>query len=120
MFGVDYRWIYQKREGWWFCPTYVPEKEDFLTTFYMLGKHIPTTGFSAIIDIVGLSPKSIYLTGFDFFTSGKHNLSEPWRGGDPSDPIGHEPQRELRWLAANIDRYEITTDEVLKELLGAA
>ena len=115
--GIDFRWIYEKRKAWWFCPTYIPTKEDFLTTFYLLGKHVPTTGFSAIVDILGMSPKEIYLTGFDFFTSRKHNINEPWRSGDPGDPIGHVPERELEWVRVNMDRYEIKADAVLFNLI---
>ena len=117
MSGVDFRWIYEKRKTWWFCPTYIPTKEDFLSTFYLLGKHVPTTGFSAIVDIIGMSPREIYLTGFDFFTSGKHNIFDKWEPGRPDDPIGHVPDREMDWLLANKDRYAIQTDRVLLDLL---
>lgn len=115
--GTDFRWIYEKRKAWWFCPTYVPTKEDFLTTFYLLGKHVPTTGFSAIVDILSMSPKKIYLTGFDFFTSRKHNIDEPWRSGDPDDPIGHVPERELEWVRTNMERYAIDADAILLNLI---
>jgi cation diffusion facilitator CzcD-associated flavoprotein CzcO len=46
--GVDFRYIYRDRRGWWFCPTYVPTLAEFEESFELLGLHIPTTGFSAI------------------------------------------------------------------------
>ena len=97
--GVDFRYIYTSRAAWWFCDIYIPTAAEFMAKFEMLGKHIPTTGFAAILDVVAFGPRSIYLTGFDFFTSGAHNVDEPWRPGDPADPIGHRPELERAWIA---------------------
>lgn len=116
-FGVDFRWIYRKRASWWFCDTYIPDVEEFLTTFNMLSRHIPTTGFAAIIDVMRFVPRSIYLTGFDFFRSGVHNLNERWVSKNTGDPIRHDPEREIAWLRQNFDRYNMTADSVLSGII---
>lgn len=120
MQGVDFRWIYRARAGWWFCDTCVPETEDFLRGFDLLGGHVPTTGFAAILDILKWGPRELYLTGFDFFTSGLHNVRDRWRRKNPGDPIGHVPEAELAWLRDNIARHPITADGALTALLRAA
>jgi hypothetical protein len=96
--GTDFRYIYELRRDWWFCPTYVPERDEFMATFELLQKHIPSTGFSALLAVADHGAASIYLTGFDFFASRIHNVNEPWRPGNPDDPIGHAPERERAWL----------------------
>jgi hypothetical protein len=101
--GVDFRYIYRDRKSWWFCDTYVPTVEEFVASFDLLQRHIPSTGFSALLLALSCSPASIYLTGFDFFSSMRHNVDEPWRPGNPSDPIGHAPELERRWLARHLD-----------------
>lgn len=113
--GVDFRYIYKDRKGWWFCPTYVPSVEEFKASFDLLGQHIPSTGFSALLLVKSCWPSEIYATGFDFFSSGIHNVNEPWRPGNPEDPIGHAPEREREWLKANRDG--ITVDKRLAEIL---
>ena len=118
MMGVDFRWIYQSRRAWWFCDTYIPETGDFLRGFALLGGHVPTTGFAAILDILSFAPAELNLTGFDFFTSGLHNVSEPWRLKNTDDPIGHVPERELAWLRANRAAYPLGFDQALRLLLG--
>lgn len=115
--GVDFRYIYALRKSWWFCDTFVPDAARFLSKVSLLDNHIPTTGFAAILDVLACEPASIYLTGFDFMTSGLHNVNEPWRPGDPSDPIGHRPELEAAWIAANRERF--TFDARLAELIGA-
>jgi hypothetical protein len=113
--GVDFRYIYRDRAAWWFCPTLVPTLDEFMAVFNMLGQHIPSTGFSALLAVLEHAPASIHLTGFDFFASRIHNVNEPWRPGNPDDPIGHAPERERAWLAAHRDG--ITTDRRLNEIL---
>lgn len=114
--GVDFRWIYAKRAAWWFCDTYVPDLPEFLEGFRLLGEHVPTTGFAAILAVLSFQPASLYLTGFDFFSSGVHNVNEKWRPGAADDPIGHVPELERAWLAANRSP-SITYDRRLSGLL---
>lgn len=115
--GIDFRYIYQGRKDFWFCDTFVPTDEHFRFSFELLGRHIPTTGFAAILDVLGCKPRSVYLTGFDFFASGLHNVNEKWRPGNPEDPIGHSSERERAWLRANLSNYPILLDAKLKEML---
>lgn len=115
--GIDYTYIYRNRAAWWPCPVFVPDDARFLRKFNLLGKHQPTTGFAAILDVLDCEPASIYLTGYDFFLSGLHNVNEPWREKNLDDPIRHRPDLELAWLAANADRF--TFDATLMRLTDA-
>lgn len=116
MVGIDYRYIYRNRASWWFCDTFVPGDRMFLEKFELLEKHQPTTGFSAILDVLACHPSRVYLTGFDGFTSGLHNVDEPHRMKNTDDPIGHRPDLELEWLSNNADRFRL--DRKLTELLA--
>lgn len=104
--GSDFHYIYQLRQSWWFCDTYVPGLNHFKAYMDLLDGHIPTTGFSCILDI-SKCDCDITIVGFDFFESGLHNLNEPWRKGNPEDPIGHRPIEERRWVLKHKDRYDL-------------
>lgn len=117
MNGVDFSYIYRARASFWFCPTFVPTVEHFLEGFNLLGGHIPTTGFAAILDVLRCKPASCHLTGFDGFTSLVHNVDEVWRAGDPTDPIGHVPHAELQWLRDNQYAEPLTFDPRLAFIL---
>lgn len=119
MNGVDFRYIYRMRDGWWPTDVYVPKVDEFLETFEVLGKHIPTTGFSAIYDILKYEPKSVYVTGFDFFESGFHNVNEKWRKVNNSDPICHRPDLEKKWLKDNLNNYMVILDKTLESMFNA-
>lgn len=120
MIGVDYRPHYERRKDWWFCDTYIPTVEEFLVGFNLLGRHITTTGFSAVFDILSFNPRSVYVTGFDFFRSGIHNVDERWRKGNPADPICHVPERELCWLIENASQHPMTFDRTLSRIVSEA
>jgi len=113
--GVDFRYIYEFRKDFWFCDTFIPDDEHFLEVFNLLGQHTPSTGFSALMDILSFDC-SIYMTGFDFFTSGIHNVDEPWRFKNESNPIGHSPNEERKWLRKNYRFRNIHLDKRLHEL----
>lgn len=113
--GVDFTYIYRDRRDWWFGPTYVPALAEFIECFDMLDQHIPSTGFSALWTISQFEPAAIHLSGFDFFASRVHNVNEPWRPGNPEDPIGHAPERERAWVKAHADRF--TFDPALARIL---
>jgi hypothetical protein len=121
MIGIDYRYIYRNRLAWWFCPTFVPTDAEFLNHFEICQKHQPTTGFDALLTILECEPASVYLTGFDFFESGLHNVNEQWEGlnKNQDDPIRHRPDLEKAWLKANRHRYPITFDPKLRALMEA-
>lgn len=114
MIGVDYRPHYARRASWWFCDTYVPTVGEFMQPFDALGRHMPTTGFAAIWDVLSFNPKAVFLTGFDFFRSGIHNVNEPWHAKNLDDPFRHEPERELAWVAQAMGRHPIRLDERLR------
>lgn len=116
--GIDYRYIYRNRAAWWFTDTFVPDDAHFLKTFNLLGQHQPTTGFSAILDVLASEPASLFLTGFDFFTSGVHNVDEPWRPGDNSDPIRHRPDLEAEHIKDLARRHALTFDKRLAAILA--
>lgn len=118
--GVDFRYIYRDRASWWWCDTYVPSIAEFMASFELLGGHIPSTGFSALLLVLSCNPRSVLAAGFDFFASRVHNVCEPWRPGNPDDPIGHAPERERAWLAANRDRHQIQFDPVLADMMRTA
>jgi hypothetical protein len=114
--GIDYRYIYETRAQWWWCDTFIPDDARFLEKFELLGKHSPTTGFAAILDVLDCKPRSVYLTGFDFFTSGLRNVDEPWRQKNTGDPICHRPDLEAQWIADNAERF--TFDRKLSDLMA--
>lgn len=105
--GTDFAYIYRLRADFWFCPTYVPTVAEFVEVFDMLEQHIPSTGFSALVKVAQCEPALVYLTGFDFFASRTHNVNEPWRPGNPDDPIGHAPELERAWLRRNRELFSM-------------
>lgn len=117
MNGVDFRYIYVARKSWWFCDTYVPKTEEFLADFKRLGAHVPTTGFSALLTVLRAGAASVYVTGFDFFKSRIHNVNERWRPGNPSDPIGHDPEGELSALIELSGAHRMTFDPALAAIV---
>lgn len=118
MIGVDFRPHFERRKDWWFCDTYIPTVVEFMVGFDLLGRHMPTTGFAAILDVVSFNPRVVYLTGFDGFRSGIHNVNEPHRVKNLDDPFRHEPERELAWIAMNRKRHRIWTDGALSAVLA--
>lgn len=114
--GIDFRYIYRNRASWWPCPVYIPDTDHFLHSFELLDEHIPTTGFAAILDVAMCRPQSIFLTGFDFFTSGMHNVNERWQAGDPADPICHRPDLEAAWIKQHAELFIF--DKKLTQLLA--
>lgn len=114
--GIDFRYIHRNRAAWWFCDTFVPDDAHFLVGFELLERHIPTSGFAAILDVLACAPASLFLTGFDFFSTGVHNVDERWKPGNPNDPICHRPDLEMAWIRANAHR--LTFDNLLTATLA--
>ena len=114
--GTDFRYIYELRKNFWFCDTYIPTSERFVEHFNLLNRHIPSTGFACILEIAAFDCE-IYLTGFDFFESGIHNVNEKWNPGCSDDPIRHQPQEELKWLKRHYLHRNIHLDKNLRERL---
>jgi len=118
--GGDFRPIYRRREDWWFTPVYIPTLADYMEKYMLLVKHVPTTGFACILDLIECDLKELYITGFDFMTSKIHNVDEPWRGADKNqdDPIKHDPESELGIMRELMAEFRfIKCDDTLKGLL---
>jgi hypothetical protein len=96
--GSDFRWVYENRRDFWFCPVYIPTKKYFIKVFHSLGDHIPTTGFACILELIECQPQELYITGFDGFSSKIHNVNEPWREKHLDDPIRHIPGKEIELI----------------------
>jgi hypothetical protein len=118
MRGVDFRYIYEQRKDFWFTETYVPTKEQFLENFNLLGGHVPTTGFAAILDVLTYKPVQVFCTGFDFFQTRIHNLHEQWSPANPDDPIGHLPDAERAWLQEHLADLPIQMDQTMRAALN--
>lgn len=101
--AINPEYIYRAREKWWPCPAVIISEDELLSDFFMLGGHVPTTGFSAMMAILRRYPAILYMTGFDFFESGKHNLNERWEGIDSRNPIRHRPDLEYEFIKGNRD-----------------
>jgi len=115
--GGDFRYIYKNRKDWWFTPVHIPTKEHYMQQFNLLGRHVPTTGFSAILTLSNLHPSELYITGFDFFSSKLHNINEAWRLKNPDDPVGHRPKKEYRKLLELVaNKKFMRIDNTLKRL----
>lgn len=115
--GIDYRWIYNQRAGWWFSDVYAPTKERFQEYFDLMQNHIPTTGFQCILEILKTPARSIYITGFDFFSSRIHNVDERWQPGRPDDPIGHRPELEREYIR-NLMDSRVSYDKALSDIVS--
>ncbi len=118
--GVDFRWIWSQRASWWFCDVHGPSVAEFQETMAILQGHIPTTGFAAIMEIIRLPIRSLYVTGFDFFESGIHNVNEPWREKNTDDPICHRPDLEKALMRKYLmeGRIEMNVDDKLSGILA--
>ena len=68
---------------------YIPINEYFKRNYNLL-KRIQTTGLASILDILRFKPSFIYISGFDFFTSKKHNINEAWKDGDGNHDLEKE------------------------------
>jgi hypothetical protein len=83
-----------------------------------MGSHVPTTGMNALMDLLSYKPESIFMTGFDFFESGIHNVDEKWAKRNLDDPIGHSPETEKEWLKKNAPNFPIKMDKRLQEIIS--
>jgi len=88
----DFRWIYEFRKDWWFCPVVGLTKEELVAQVNLIDGYMPTVGLSAILFFEQFcSPVNII--GFDCFESGLHDLNKKWdRSGR------HNPQKEKQLL----------------------
>ena len=117
--GGDFRPIYRRRRNFWVAPVYVPQRDHYMELFSLLGKHVPSTGFACIWELIQCKPKELYITGFDFMTTKQHNVDELWNAGSQDDPIKHVWDVEAKlfkdWLFGN---DFIKADDVLRAKCG--
>jgi len=93
---ADYRWIYDLRKDWWFCPVVSLTEDELTEQVGQLGGFMPTVGLSAILFFKKYS-KPVNIIGFDCFESGMHNLNEAW---DKSGNHATEKERIILGLLA--------------------
>ena len=112
--GGDFRWIYENRQDFWFGPVYIPTVDDFMKYYNDLGGHVPTTGYSCILDVLRCDFKELYITGFDGFHSKTHNINEGWRDKKHRyDPVCHVPEVEIKRIKELGKRDNIKLDRYL-------
>ena len=103
------KWVYDFRRDWFKLPTWIPTIKQFKKNFDLLNR-IPTTGVSCILDVLKFKPKSIYITGFDFFDSMIHNTNEAWKPGDGN----HDHAREKELVYKLFLDKKIMIDETIR------
>lgn len=81
---------------------------NFISSFCAIGS-IPTTGVSAILDIIRYQPSELAIAGFDFFKSKKHNINEVWH---PKDGNGHDFETEETVV------LDLIANKLVKNLTG--
>lgn len=94
---ICFDWIYRLRGDLLaaYTPVLCVERQTFLQYFELLGQHMPTTGFQAVLDFDGLRTSELAIFGFDCFSSGLHNGGRsPWNQGGMNHPYGHVPEME--------------------------
>jgi len=119
--ACGWAWIYRKRNDYWVAPVYIPIKSHYLRLFNILGGHVPSTGFACIWEMLNLPVKRLYITGFDFFRSGVHNINEHWSTGkNPDDPIKHLPEKEFEFFKEWVKTdNRIYVDNHLRRMIDA-
>jgi len=109
----DWSWVYEYRKGYFVIPYYIPTDKDFKSNFDLLDR-VPTTGVSAILDILRFKPKYMHVTGFDFFQSGKHNINEKWDNSG-----NHNLEGERKLIKKLHTENKINVDNNIKRILYA-
>ncbi len=106
------KWVYELRKDWWQFPLWIPKMKYFKQNFEKIFR-IPTTGVSAILDVLRFEPKELYVTGFDFMTSGYHNTDEKWNDGDGN----HNHAAEMYLIASLKNKGAIKCDNHIENLI---
>ena len=103
---ADYRWIYELRKDWWFCPMVELPPFELQWQIAILTGNMPTTGVSAILFFVSSRIcKDVTIVGFDNFECGLHNVDEKWDSSGSHRPdlekevlIKIKQRGEIKWL----------------------
>lgn len=111
--GIQDNWgeVYEYRKDYFVRPHYIPDDKDFSENFKLLNR-VPTAGISCMLDIRRFNPLEIYMTGFDFFESGLHNINEKWDKSGNHDLVA---EREL--VSDFYSKGIIDVDDTIKSIL---
>jgi hypothetical protein len=85
------------RLPWFPVKYYIAEETHFIENFNLID-NVPTTGFSAICDIMRFEPAKLNIGGFDFFKTKVHNINEKWRGNDDAHVPDKEKKIVKKWV----------------------
>lgn len=92
---------------------YLPHTWDLIEECKIVNRML-TSGVSGIRKILSYHPKQLYITGFDFFESKTHNVSQPWKNGNG----GHKTESEREYVKKlyNENKNVIIIDDTLKKI----
>lgn len=101
---------------WRGLPIYIPRTTDLIDECALIGRMM-SSGVSAIKFALSCEPKSLYVTGFDFFASGIHDHHARWRNGAG----GHATHKEREYVKSLYKKSGgvLVPDETLKKILEA-
>jgi len=115
--SIDNRKTYVPNKRRWFeIPYFLQTEKNFRWVQAQINK-IVTTGLSAIVDIHRYEPRILHVAGFDFFSSGLHNITmqshiKPW-------PKHHDFKGEMLFARDFIAEHEnITCDSVMEKIFA--
>lgn len=108
------KWVYDLRQDWWKFPVWIPKLRYFRENYNRIDR-IPTTGMSAVLDILRFSPCLLYITGFDFMRSKIHNVDEAWNDGDGN----HDHMAESKLMATLDNNPVISFDCRIAEIINS-
>jgi hypothetical protein len=113
--AADFRWIFDARRQWFKIPVYIPTVAEFYENYNIMRRFL-TTGVSAIVDVMRMRPKELYLTGFDFYES--RTTEVDFELGETFG-TGHlfKREKELVKLLYYQNKSVIRLDKKLKEVL---
>ncbi len=106
------KWVYKLRKDWWEFPVWIQKRKYFRENYEYMCR-IPTTGVSAILDVLRFKPGLLHITGFDFMTSKIHNTNEKWNDGDGN----HDHFGEMKLISLLVSNDKITCDNFIKDLI---
>jgi hypothetical protein len=102
------------RIRWFELPYYLQTLKNWLWITGKINK-VVTTGLAAIVDIYRYNPYGLHIAGFDFFSSGFHNINipchiKPW-------PKHHDFKGEMLFARSFVAEHgNISIDDTLKKI----
>ena len=117
--SVDCRGSYisskNSRIKWFEIPYYLQTEKNWRWLTAKINK-ISTTGLAALVDIHRYKPSKMHVAGFDFFSSGFHNIDmpchiKPW-------PKHHDFLAEMLFAKDYIAEHGITCDSTMQKIFA--